>query len=47
MLDNVELSKLTAAKSKAYVKPTLVKGPILASVTALSKNISGVQQNPV
>jgi hypothetical protein len=43
MLDKVELSKLTAAKSKPYVKPTLVKGPVLGSVTALSKGISGFQ----
>ena len=46
MLDKVDLSKLTAAKSKPYVKPTLIKGPVLGSVTALQKNISGVQSKP-
>jgi hypothetical protein len=43
MSDKVDVAKLKAIESKPYVKPTLVRGPVLASVTAVAKNISGVQ----
>jgi hypothetical protein len=46
MSGKVDLAKSKATKSKLYVKPTLVKGPVLASITAIAKNISGVQKQP-
>lgn len=46
MSDKVEFATLKVAESKPYAKPTLVKGPVLASVTAMKQGISGVQQSP-
>jgi hypothetical protein len=44
MSNKTDLTKPTIAEMKPYTKPILVKGPVLGSVTALSKNISGFQQ---
>jgi hypothetical protein len=43
MSKQIDSAKLTTVDVKPYGKPTLVKGPVLGSVTALTKNISGFQ----
>jgi hypothetical protein len=42
MLQKSDGSKSLRTVSKPYQKPTLVKGPVLTTVTALVKSVSGV-----
>jgi hypothetical protein len=42
MLQKSDGSKSLRPASKLYQKPTLVKGPVLTTVTALVKSVSGV-----
>jgi hypothetical protein len=45
MLSASDRAKSQSAAPKPYQKPTLVKGPMLAQVTALDGRISGIPQD--